>query len=206
MTLTITPADLSAYEAFQMTDDRGNHTTVMVRGELRQWAASSPTYTISLKILGDFGSAEHFWSHAGGEGETWWNWLEGTDQDYFLGKLFGTRVYEFAPDRAHKEICKEILQLRKQTELSKGQAREIWDSWTQYEDRDEHSFFRDLSQLSYTDERGWSSKQVQIFPEYYEYGRKRIKPRLAYFWEHIWRPFITQAKETRGFTLKENAA
>lgn len=199
--LIIKPADLSAYQAFSLTDDLSNHCLLMIRGEMRHWSSGEPSFTISLKMMGDFGCAEHFWSHAGGEGETWWNWLEDTDCDYFLCKLFGLDYMEFDGQRSMEDVKREVLERRSQTDFNKEQAREVWDQLAEMsENPDKGEFYSGLARIKITDTRYELTRPKNAaFPEYYEMGRSRIKPRLARFWDNVWRPFITQAKATKGF-------
>ena len=128
MSIMIKPADLSKYECFSISDRLGNHVRIMVKGEVRTWRLDGQTsFTISLKILGDFGCYEHFWSHAGGEGETWWGWLHSTDKDYFMQKLVGSSAWEFDWDTSIKEAIRVVREWRKDGTLSRSQAQEIMD-------------------------------------------------------------------------------
>lgn len=205
MTLKIEPADLSGYENYAVTDERGNHVTIMVRGRLRRWGVNNePSFTISLKLMGDYGCAEHFWSHAGREGETWWNWLEQTNRSYFLSKLFGSDYLEFDPETSFQEAVRDVLVRRRQGNLTREQAREIYASLNEHEMMDKGAFYNVVGGLTYTEPRPYPFvlRRHMAFEDYAEMGCERIKPRLAQFWDTVWRPFIIQAKTTQGFTLE----
>lgn len=206
-TVTVRPTDLSAYEVFRVKADLGNHVTIAIKSTLHPACRidGSPRWSIHLMLWGDFGPWEHYWSHCGSEDRGWWNWLASTDRDYWLTKMVGDDK-EFDLDKsiamAHKQIEEMWSEVRGDPLVDREDFRQA-----HYDLRNigsEHQFFQVVSELDYTREvlskvLGRYAQKTAMFEEYYGMGYHRPKPRLVWFWDNVWRPFIEQAKANEGF-------
>jgi len=207
--ITVRPTDLSGYDVFNVTGPNSNHVTIAIKGKLIEKCRMDdrPRFTISILIFGDFGPWQYFWSHAGGEGETWWDWLEDTDKSYFFGKLCGVVCYEFDLKRTVNAAHKHVEEMWQNEQWEDGVTRECFRQ-AHYALKDvetEEQFYRVVSELTYKRKvplrlGGKAVRDTTMFEDYYDMGCTRMKPSLVWFWDNIWRPFIEQAKRTEGFT------
>ena len=195
---------MTKYETFRFCGVNHNHMTVAIRSTLHPACNMNdrPRWSIHLMIWGDFGPWEHYWSHCGQEDKGWWNWLEDTDRDYWLGKMVGRnndREFDFKKSQAH--VISEIIRLRREGVLDKEDARTAYDDIGGMEGASEDLFIHAVGNLTYTPPNGRIRlTSMVMFDEFYEMTSHRTKPNLVWFWDNIWRPFITKACETKGFT------
>lgn len=206
-TVTVRPTDLSAYEVFRVKADLGNHVTIAIKSTLHPACRidDRPRWSLHVMLWGDFGPWEHYWSHCGSVDRGWWNWLYDTDRDYWLTKMVGDDK-EFDLNKsvamAHKQIEETWSEVRGDPLVDREDFRQA-----HYDLRNigsEDQFFQVVSELDYTREvfskvLGRYAQKTAMFEEYYGMGYHRTKPRLVWFWDNVWRPFIKQAKANEGF-------
>ena len=207
MTFAVKRTDLSQYETFQVSGPLGNRVTIAVRGQSHYpFNETRGRYSIHLMVWGDFGPWEHFWSHAGGPQETWWNWLHSTDRGYWLGKMVKNET-EFDLQKseamAHKQIEELWQEVRGDVGVNRQDFHDAHNALRDVESQDQ--FYNVVSSLTYSCQayssvlRCYVDRQRPMFEDYSDMGHYRIKPNLVWFWDNIWRPFIEQAKRTKGF-------
>lgn len=206
-TVTVKPTDLSAYEVFRVGAELGNHVTIAIKSTFHPACKvdARPRWSIHLMIWGDFGPWEHYWSHCGSKDEGWWNWLESTDRSYWMGKMVPGDTDELDWDASVKNILKELYQMRRRKDLTKDEFRDAVERMQNFDERGLEGFVDRVWTLKHKVTRyskiSFHSYEAEecIFDEPWAYSVHRPKPRLVWFWQHVWRPFIEQAKATQGF-------
>lgn len=188
--LIFTRRDLEAFESYIVKDVHGNRCTIAVRqhyheaNPLRGGKGSG----IELLIFGDYGPFHHYWPSCGDQ--PWWVWLEDTDQDYFLKKITGGKHTEFDFRQSRARACADIIYQRRCGSIRKDTARDAYDTIAKMDPCGEEAFLMAISDLR--------EGHHALFEDYW--GYHTLKPGLDALWTHLWRPFIEEAKRTKGFT------
>lgn len=98
------------------------------------------------------------------------------DMDYMGGKMLGADYYVFSVDETKKSIRNYILDARKQTDLTKEEAREVWDHFTSF--RDDYISFE-----------MWANEE-SILCGTFEFHCTEPESDWVHFWNKLWLPCI----------------
>lgn len=140
---------------------------------IREWPGGG-----SIGIQSSFGSYANTWN-AIGKGP-FRKFLCGLDMSYFFNKCLGNEYREFDCEATVKEIKQDIIQCRRDGEVGKEDAREVWDSLP------DHYFAKDLhAEMGSYDFDELVNKiyggDAVDFPH-----ATRVKCDCRNFWEQIW--------------------
>lgn len=129
----------------------------------------------SVVILSDYGNWSNFWQPAH-RSQKLPEFLAGLDADYAGGKFLGAGLDVYDEDRTRKTIAENILQSRREGDLSKDEARTHWNEI-------------DLLDAGFD---AWC--QETTLPDAWEWGYGTImEPDWRNFWDRLWVPFVVPA-------------
>lgn len=110
----------------------------------------------SISIHGDFGPFSYFWSSTGRQ--YFHEFLRGTRYDYAMTKLAGVAgAYHEDWSTLPGKMKEEVLRLRKEEELTRAQARVLYDYF------DEHYLLDTFAPQSYEEAR--YQMEVELYPD-----------------------------------------
>lgn len=117
----------------------------------------------------------------------WWNsrgtdslrkFLIGLERSYAMGKLFGHKnLEEFDLDASVNSLKREIIERRRQRDITEKEARDLWDR------ADGCDSAEDIANIH--DEYGNT---------YYDHIRTVPKSCATWFWDFVWSAFIAHIK------------
>lgn len=164
---------------------------VQINGEwgvflLEEWTRpndrNGTTHGCMLVAHTTFGTVGHTWISMGAPAV---QFFERTNADYILGKLWGERAEVFDLDTAKRNIKKQLIEERRQRELSAVSTRELWCDIEELEADSSGALWAEIGHIPY------------LYRMLADAGpRAEIRnPQAAGFWLHLWPLFIEQLKE-----------
>lgn len=165
-----------------------------------------PLYSGEILIHSSYGTWAHYWGHCGEPFETF---LADLDRSYAAGKFLGTKASVFDGEATVKGLRQSLLEDRRAGNITKNDARSIWD-WIDsnefdLENGDEGNFINRL--IKCTKEADWcdvqKGKYAELGPgrgarhfleEPWERPCHKIDPQFEGFWREIWPLFLEHLK------------
>lgn len=206
---------MSAKPATCIRTDGFEAYTVRVNGEwasivLRQFEAlgvdNQPRHIGEILIYSSYGSWGYQWGHLG---EPFKQWLLDAERDYVAGKLLGSRAYQFDGEKSVNGLRQSLLEHRRTGDITKNDARSIWD-WIEANEIELTSSDREFVEALYrcpTDADWkytppgdrWAEPQPErgaryFLDEPYERPRTSLNRDFANFWLRVWPTFIDHLK------------
>jgi hypothetical protein len=164
--------------AYSITVD-GEHGTFFVRSGINRFTNAWLELTIN-STFGTFGYT--FGSIGGAPAE----FLAKVDYAYLMNKLMGKQSTVFDADKASREARKEIAEHRRSGDISKGEARDLFDEVATAESDCNGSEDRFFHMLAENDRmRDW---EIWCIPSHSE------NPQALGFWEKLWPAFIAELR------------
>ena len=158
-----------------------------------------------ILIHSSFGSWAHHWWHLG---EPFAQWLQDINSDYIARKFMGSKAYEFDGKKTVHELRCSLIEHRRTGDITKDDARAIWDFVEDSEDELESSsemfVERMFDCMRLADWPPRNGKYSDAAPErgarhFLEEPWDRICTSLdhqfAGFWRDLWPVFIRHLKE-----------
>ncbi|WP_101048891.1 hypothetical protein [Macromonas nakdongensis] len=107
--------------------------TIAVKGWQAIDVDQRPREIGEILIHSSYGSWAYRWSHLG---KPFKGWLaEADDPSYIAGKFLGSEAYVFDGEKTVRQLRQSLLEHRKTGDITKGDARAIWD-WIEYNEYD----------------------------------------------------------------------
>lgn len=168
-------------------DDKGQRrgwARIFVQSGLRAKTRldDTDTWWVYVAVISDWGNFGHLWSHCGAPPE---RFLARLERGYAMGKFLGDKLMDYDGEGTLKEIRCWLLELRREGDIDKEQAREVWDH---IEDNSSEIEFgiHEMVQVM-----GSIPLSARLRPcEPWELARKRISPQAEDFWRWAWPPFV----------------
>jgi len=142
--------------------------------------------TVRVTASGEFGSYGYWWTAPGDDQKMF---LISLDQQYAMEKLSNYDIYEQDVDEYPKQVKEQIIDARRQGNLTQEEAREAWDEMLPIMEE-------------YTSAESIRTRLVDhplffiVFGDYtgLPYA-SRMKAEVVGFWDYIWKPFIEELKK-----------
>ena len=204
---------MSAPNTMNVARIRGGHgnlewATICWTGWQATGVDGKPRECGEILIHSTFGSWANSWGHLG---QPFDQWLQEAERSYCAEKFLGTRAREFDGEASVKSLRDSLLEHRRNGDITKNDARSIWD-WIEdnemeLESGSEEFFVNRLYECSreadWQDE-GHPHKYHERSPgrgaryfldEPYERSRHQLNRQFAGFWRDLWPVFVKQLKE-----------
>lgn len=132
---------------------------------------------IKLKINSSFGAMGYTWGSCGKDVD-WRTWLEDTDFQYFMGKMFGDGYRQFSYEKTLACMKENVMESYDFHELD-----EKMEEFQDLEDQEDHSEHAVVS---------WMQDNLDLigWDDWWHMICKEDRPDLRAFWTEMWRPFI----------------
>ncbi len=146
----------------------------------------------TFMATGSFGSFGHIWNSIGDR--TLKEFLAGIDRQYFFEKTRGATAKTFDFDRSVKALKEQIIDMRRQGDLTKDEARRAWREvgWLDHTSSAHHFVDQVLSE---------EALGRYFRDDYWDIPQFSLSPDCVGFWEVIWTTFKAAIS-----TKKESAA
>ena len=191
MTATVTREQADSY-FINVRDEQGQYrgwARIFVQSGLRSKARPEDTDTwwVYVAVISDWGNFGHLWSHCGSPPE---DFLFDLERSYAMGKFLGDKLNQYDGEGTLAEVRRWLLELRREGDIDKEQAREVWDHIEDNSSEIEsgiHEMVRAMESMPLS---------ARLRPcEPWELARKRINPQAEDFWRWAWPPFIEALQE-----------
>lgn len=159
----------------------------------RGWTATGidgkPRECGEILIHSTFGSWGHAWHHLGVPFD---QWLPTAELAYCAEKFMGSKAYKFDGTATVTGLRRHLIELRQHGELTKAQAREVWDWIANNEDCLESG--SDMFCVTMQDGYVCCDSAKSFFEEPWEMIRKSLDTQFIGFWGELWPVFIDHIK------------
>lgn len=199
-------------EGWDVYSVRANHewATIAVNGWQGRGVDGRLREIGEIMIHSSYGSWAYQWGHLG---EPFKLWLANTkDRSYIAQKFMGSEAYEFDGEKTVRELRADLLQHRRQCDLTKADARSIWDFIDAHEselESSEHEFVERMQDCTrwadwqdHEDEPGPGARYFLLEP--WERIAKSLDTQFMGFWDTIM-PVFQQALRDELQAKKEAA-
>lgn len=134
----------------------------------------------SFKCISDYGDYSYMWGSIGDECLR--EFLLDLNKDYFMGKVRGNSRFMFDAEANTKKVFEEIVNLRRNNDISKEEARESWDDlqFFSLELTDSQDLWFERFMGTIAAEKIYGYDPHGMPDESYE------DPTCVMFWERIW--------------------
>ncbi len=169
--------------------------TICWRGWTATGVDGKPRECGEILIHSSFGSWGHAWHHLGIQFD---QWLPAAERAYCAEKFMGSHAYKFDGVKTVLGLRQHLLEKRLYGELTKAQARKVWDWIADNEDQLEAG--SDMFCMTMQDGYALCDGAKSFFEEPWEMIRKSLDPSFASFWEQLWPVFIGHIKTQEHVT------
>ena len=151
-------------------------------------------YCGEITIQSSFGTWGNIWTACANPFK---EFLQEVEFDYAFGKFMGARLEEFDGDGSMRAMRERVIENRRNTWLSKADARALWDA---LEDREseatcsENDWVRALGDAAESLRLDRQPDAAEFLSEPWEYIQTRPKPCAVNFWRTLWPLFIEALK------------
>ena len=136
---------------------------------------------VDLTVVTDDFTMHHFWPSPG-KFTNWWDFFAGMEADYFFKKVTNYKHEVYSPEKTKGAFLAQIIQMRKDGELTSKEAREIRDLFLP---DDNYQTTDALSRMIYNHDL-----MHRKFHDWTDMIRNEMNPMYARFWDHVWHPYI----------------
>lgn len=204
-------------DGFEAYTVRAGHewATILVRGWQGTGPDQQPREIGEILIYSSYGAWAHQWGHIG---QPFKQWLLDVECDYVAGKFLGSKAYQFDGEKTVEHLCQSIIEHRRSGDLTKNDARTIWD-WVEENEIElsssESEFVRCMGDCSRQADwkhtppgDPWAEPGPERGARYFlEEPWDRLATSLnrdfANFWGRVWPTFIAHLKaEAQPVTSK----
>lgn len=167
--------------------------TIVVFGWEATGCDGRPRECGEILIHSDFGSWANSWGHMGVPVK---QFLRGLSSDYLASKLMGSEAYTFDGALTVRELRQRLLTWRKVTDLTKDEARALWDYIYNHEGELETSEVDFVNTMQDARHELVCTAQVRSFlQDPWEHIAHSMDRRFQGFWEHVWPEFVSQLRQ-----------
>lgn len=167
----------------------------------------STYYCGEIAIQSSFGTWGYIWTACANPFK---EFLQEVEFDYAFGKFMGANLVQFDGDGSMRAMRERIIEHRQYTNLSKADARALWDalneieSWATTSENDWVNALGDAAQSLRLDRK---PAAAEFLSEPWEYIQTKPKPNAVNFWRKLWPSFVAELKaETQPAGLEKVAA
>lgn len=183
--------DTSA-DVYRIRTARHEWATIVMFGWQATGNDGAPRECGEILIHSGFGSWAHSWGHLGMPFKTF---LLKAERDYIATKFIGADAYKFDGELSVRELRKRLLRWRREGQLNKEDARQLWDYI------DESEFELESSERDFVDAMQQASSELvpsrqllRFVQEPWEQLATSLDSQFAGFWREIWPTFLEQLK------------
>lgn len=178
----------STVEKYSIRNDGEYATICITEWGPDQRASGSNYYGGEIMINSSYGAFANAWSACG---EPFKKFLIGIEMDYFMGKCLGRGATVFDGSASYKAAVARVLDARRNNDLSKEDARELYDEleYCQSELEDSEASF--TAAIYRVPSNG---DQSRVFDEAYEMLVDMPNPQAVGFWKKLWPAFEAELK------------
>jgi hypothetical protein len=151
-----------------------------------------------ILINSSFGQWAHGWGHMGVPLKAF---LLDIDRGYAAGKFLGSAALKFDGNLTVRQLQMRLLSWRKEGQLDRYEARQVWDYIEASEDELKCSANDFVNAMQYGQTELIPTKAVRRFlQEPWELLASSIDIQFAGFWREIWPVFLEQLRSEQGVT------
>ena len=166
--------------------------TYTLRGEHGLWAKINldcGEKSVNVMISSDYGEFNYYW---GSTGYIPKKFLCRLDMHYAMKKLMGSTQNMYEPDFPSriKSVNKQIIEARRESEITKDQARNAWNEAIEIFEYCGNSNDIYYSRFMESDKFNNIFYDWESIPE-----DDKLKPKVKMFWDNIWLPFTRELRK-----------
>lgn len=189
VTFDITP------EAYRVRTAGNEWATIVLFGWQATGNDGTPRECGEILIHSSFGSWANSWGHLG---TPFKNFLLKAERDYIATKFMGTDAYKFDGALTVRELRRRLLRWRREGQLNKDEARQLWDYIEEREVELECSTHDFVGAMQQGETELVSSKAMRCFlQEPWEHLATSLGIQFAGFWREVWPVFLGALKLER---------
>lgn len=182
------------WDVYHVRSD-GEWATVVVKGWQGQGLDGSLREVGEILVHSSYGSWGYQWGHLGEPFKQWLADLPAYERSYVAGKFLGSAAYEFDGDATVALLCERLLEWRRSGDLSRDEARTIWD-WIEDNAEEivcsEADFFKAMESAACGHAYGLdelSNAALKFFDDAWDMPQRCLHRGFAGFWRCLWPPF-----------------
>lgn len=191
MMVRVTKTD--GFEAYTLRSE-WEWATILIRSFRATGVDGEPREVGEILVHSSFGSWAYQWGHLGRPFKQWL--AKGPEREYVASKFLGTMAYVFDGASTVRNLRRSLLENRRSTDITKDDARAIWDWINDYEgelEQDERSFVESMSDCMGS--AVWESGARHFLEAPWERLANKLNPQFAGFWETFMPAFVDTIRQ-----------
>lgn len=182
-------------ETYRIRTDRHEWATIVLFGWQATGNDGTPRECGEILIHSSFGSWANSWGHLG---TPFKDFLPKAERDYIASKFMGANAYKFDGALTVRELRRRLLRWRREGQLNKDEARQLWDYIEEREVELECSTHDFVGAMQQAETELVATRAVLRFVrEPWEHLASSIDIQFAGFWREVWPVFLGALKLER---------